>query len=141
MVKSIAASVNPAAKRRTSIVVLNAYPVESVPFMLPYLTPDIRTVTDKFNSILAVELSKLKVNLTETVHLTQADVTSVIRNLINQPPKGVSTNTSCVVGDVTSSSVTVCDNPSKYIYYDTFHPTEWVHKKIADAVEAASSTP
>jgi phospholipase/lecithinase/hemolysin len=117
----------------TKVVVFNCYPVELIPFATDYPASTFAGVSQTFNSVLAAALQKIRNNMTndDNLELIDFQLTDFIKQTIDNAPAGVSRNTSCISGDYYSGTGSICNDPSQYVFYDSFHPTSWVHRGLA----------
>jgi len=114
------------------VVVANAYPIETVPFAY-YYPGQLDGITETFNKLLSSEV-EAKQKAYPDVEIHEFDLSSVIYGIIEDAPASVSTITSCIQGDYFKGTQVVCKDPKKFVYYDSFHPSSWVHQEIAKQV-------
>lgn len=88
-----------------------------------------------FNSGLASVLPGLEAAL--AINIVPLDVFAFLNGIIDDPGSLGITNTdsACVSG------ITVCDDPSQYIFWDNIHPTAVVHAALGDFASAIVPVP
>jgi phospholipase/lecithinase/hemolysin len=88
-----------------------------------------------FNAGLASILPSLEAAL--AINIIPLDVFAFLNGILDDPGSLGITNTSspCVSG------ITVCDDPSQYIFWDSIHPTAVVHAALGDFASAIVPVP
>lgn len=94
----------------------------------PFASARASALTDLYNRTLASTLARLdgrygtRVGYLDTGSLFREVIASVPEQLVSVPC--LAQPADCAI------------NPTNYVFYDTVHPTEWVHAVLADAVAA-----
>lgn len=92
------------------------------------ISNSLNTLTAVFNSELATSLNSL--GKSENINIVDLDINSFENNIINNPtPYGFTNVTqSCL----DTSNLTVCSNPSSYLFWDSLHPTSAANQLIGN---------
>ena len=122
--------------RQAMLLLPNAYPPELTPWGISQVSLNEVLVqfTQMFNSKFSQAVADLKtMNCTEELKIQEVNLTDVMYGVATQgvtnrfTVEPVETQVPCI--DPTTSQA--CTEPNQHVFFDSFHPAEWVHRLIA----------
>lgn len=131
-----------AVARHTTLLLPNTYPPELTPWGLSQvaLNSQLAEFTQLFNAKFTDAVAALQEeNCTSTMQIQEVNLTDVMYGVATG---GVTTHftvepVEAQIPCVDSTTATVCSEPNQHVFYDAFHPTEWVHRLIAKSMMTA----
>lgn len=88
----------------------------------------LNNLTNKHNAELAVSLNRLSQQINRDIDITYLDVNELFNQVVKSPEKFGFSN----VTQACLNQGIVCNNPDRYLFWDSIHPSTAAHKLLVD---------